>query len=58
MLADAPMFRHPAWPEPWPPMTKRAVADRLLDRIVSLLDARDASPQTGGRDRAMEENRA
>ncbi|MGH2408358.1 MAG: phosphopantothenoylcysteine decarboxylase, partial [Candidatus Limnocylindrales bacterium] len=47
-----------AAPEPWPPLTKRAVADRLLDRVAVLLDARDAAGQTGEHDRAMEENRA
>ena len=34
-------------PETWPLLSKREVADRLLDRIVALLDARDASAQTG-----------
>ena len=33
-------------PEPWPLLTKREVADRLLDRVAALLDARDASAQT------------
>jgi phosphopantothenoylcysteine decarboxylase / phosphopantothenate---cysteine ligase len=28
-----------AAPEPWPLMSKRAVADRLLDRIVAMLSA-------------------
>ncbi|MET1231988.1 MAG: bifunctional phosphopantothenoylcysteine decarboxylase/phosphopantothenate--cysteine ligase CoaBC, partial [Candidatus Limnocylindrales bacterium] len=36
-----------AEPEPWPLLSKREVADRLLDRVVALLDARDASAQTG-----------
>ncbi|MFI5262638.1 MAG: bifunctional phosphopantothenoylcysteine decarboxylase/phosphopantothenate--cysteine ligase CoaBC [Candidatus Limnocylindrales bacterium] len=30
-----------AAPEPWPLLTKRAVADRLLDRVAILLAARD-----------------
>jgi phosphopantothenoylcysteine decarboxylase/phosphopantothenate--cysteine ligase len=34
-------------PEAWPLLEKREVADRLLDRVVALLDARDASAQTG-----------
>ncbi len=29
-------------PEPWPLMSKREVGDRLLDRVVALLTARDA----------------
>ncbi|MFI5254151.1 MAG: bifunctional phosphopantothenoylcysteine decarboxylase/phosphopantothenate--cysteine ligase CoaBC [Candidatus Limnocylindrales bacterium] len=45
-------------PDPWPSLTKREVADRLLDRIAALLDARDVAGQTGGPERAMEENRA
>jgi phosphopantothenoylcysteine decarboxylase/phosphopantothenate--cysteine ligase len=36
-----------AAPEAWPLLSKREVADRLLDRVVALLDARDASAQTG-----------
>jgi phosphopantothenoylcysteine decarboxylase/phosphopantothenate--cysteine ligase len=36
-----------AEPEAWPRLSKREVADRLLDRVVALLDARDASAQTG-----------
>jgi phosphopantothenoylcysteine decarboxylase/phosphopantothenate--cysteine ligase len=35
-----------AEPEAWPRLSKREVADRLLDRVVALLDARDASAQT------------
>jgi phosphopantothenoylcysteine decarboxylase/phosphopantothenate--cysteine ligase len=38
-----------AAPEPWPLLSKRDVADRLLDRVVALLDARDATAQTGTR---------
>jgi phosphopantothenoylcysteine decarboxylase/phosphopantothenate--cysteine ligase len=34
--------------EDLPLMTKRAVADRLLDRVVALLDERDARAHTGG----------
>ncbi len=33
--------------EAWPMLTKREVADRLLDRLVARLDARDAAAQTG-----------
>lgn len=32
MLGDAPMFRHPAWREPWPPMhieTRNSIAYRM-----------------------------
>jgi phosphopantothenoylcysteine decarboxylase/phosphopantothenate--cysteine ligase len=47
-----------AAPEPWPPLTKREVAERLLDRVAALLDARDAAGQTGDRQPAMEEHRA
>ena len=41
-------------PEPWPLLSKREVADRLLDRVVALLDARDASAQTGAVNAASE----
>ena len=30
-----------------PLLSKREVADRLLDRVVAALDARDAAAQTG-----------
>jgi len=33
--------------EGWPLLTKREVADRLLDRLAGLLDDRDAAAQTG-----------
>ena len=33
--------------EMWPLITKREVADRLLDRVAARLDARDAAAQTG-----------
>ncbi|HEY2887101.1 MAG TPA: bifunctional phosphopantothenoylcysteine decarboxylase/phosphopantothenate--cysteine ligase CoaBC [Candidatus Limnocylindrales bacterium] len=33
--------------EGWPLLTKREVADRLLDRLAGLLDGRDAAAQTG-----------
>jgi phosphopantothenoylcysteine decarboxylase / phosphopantothenate---cysteine ligase len=42
LAADAPA-------EAWPILTKREVADRLLDRIAARLDARDAAAQTGPR---------
>jgi phosphopantothenoylcysteine decarboxylase/phosphopantothenate--cysteine ligase len=32
----------------WPQLTKREVAERLLDRVVGLLDERDATAQTAG----------
>ena len=40
------LYAPEAAPEPWPLLDKRAVADRLLDRIAAALDARDASGQT------------
>ena len=33
--------------ETWPLMSKREVAERLLDRVAAALDARDAAAQTG-----------
>ena len=36
--------------EAWPLLTKREVADRLLDRLVVRLDARDGAAQTGARE--------
>ena len=35
-------------PDPWPLLSKREVADRLLDRVASALDARDAAGHTDG----------
>ncbi len=35
-------------PDAWPLMTKREVADRLLDLVAGRLDARDAARQTSG----------
>ncbi len=32
-------------PEPWPLLPKREVADRILDRVVRILDARDTAPK-------------
>ncbi len=43
LAADAPA-------EAWPLLTKREVADRLLDRLAARLDARDAAAQTGRSD--------
>jgi len=34
--------------EAWPLLTKREVADRLLDLVAARLDARDAARQTSG----------
>ena len=42
LAADAPA-------EAWPILSKREVADRLLDRVAARLDARDAAAQTGPR---------
>jgi myo-inositol-1(or 4)-monophosphatase len=42
MLADAPMFSHPAWPEPWPPMrieNRNSVAYRLCSVASGEFDA-------------------
>ena len=35
-------------PDAWPLLTKREVADRLLDLVAARLDARDAARQTSG----------
>ena len=40
------LFSPGAAPEAWPMLSKREVADRLLDRIARALDARAASGQT------------
>jgi phosphopantothenoylcysteine decarboxylase/phosphopantothenate--cysteine ligase len=42
------IYRPGAEPEAWPLLAKREVADRLLDRVASALDERDAGMQTGG----------
>jgi phosphopantothenoylcysteine decarboxylase / phosphopantothenate---cysteine ligase len=42
------IFRADAAPDGWPLMTKREVADRLLDLVAARLDARDAARQTSG----------
>ena len=40
------LYATDAEPETWPLLSKRAVADRLLDRIARALDERDAAPPT------------
>ena len=40
------LFAKDAAPEPWPLLSKREVADRLLDRVAVALDERDAARQT------------
>ena len=42
------VFAADAEPDPWPLMTKREVADRLLDLVAARLDDRDAARQTSG----------
>ena len=42
------VFRADGPPEAWPLLTKREVADRLLDLVAARLDARDAARQTSG----------
>jgi myo-inositol-1(or 4)-monophosphatase len=42
MLGDAPMFAHPAWPQPWPPMrieTRNSIAYRLCLVAAGAFDA-------------------
>ncbi len=42
MLGDPPMFKHPAWPEPWPPMhieTRDSIAYRLALVASGAFDA-------------------
>jgi phosphopantothenoylcysteine decarboxylase/phosphopantothenate--cysteine ligase len=46
------IFRADGPPEPWPLMTKREVADRLLDLVAARLDDRDAARQTSEAPRA------
>jgi phosphopantothenoylcysteine decarboxylase/phosphopantothenate--cysteine ligase len=42
-------------PEPWPPLTKRQVAERLLDRILAHRQPEGASSAvTGGSGAALE----
>jgi hypothetical protein len=40
------LFAPESAPEAWPLLSKREVADRLLDRVVAALDDRDAARQT------------
>lgn len=46
------IFRPDGPPDAWPLLTKREVADRLLDLVAERLDARDAARQTAGAPRA------
>ena len=46
------IFRSDGPPDAWPLLTKREVADRLLDLVAERLDARDAARQTAGAPRA------
>jgi phosphopantothenoylcysteine decarboxylase/phosphopantothenate--cysteine ligase len=43
------IFKADGPPEAWPLLTKREVADRLLDLVAARLDDRDAARQTSGR---------
>jgi phosphopantothenoylcysteine decarboxylase/phosphopantothenate--cysteine ligase len=40
------LYQPDADPEPWPLLTKREVADRLLDRVAAALDQRDPGAHT------------
>ena len=40
------LYAPDAAPDPWPLLSKREVADRLLDRVAWELDARDGNRQT------------
>ncbi|HEX7472567.1 MAG TPA: bifunctional phosphopantothenoylcysteine decarboxylase/phosphopantothenate--cysteine ligase CoaBC [Candidatus Limnocylindrales bacterium] len=46
------IFRAEGPPDAWPLLTKREVADRVLDLVAERLDARDAARQTAGAPRA------
>ncbi|HYC07743.1 MAG TPA: phosphopantothenoylcysteine decarboxylase, partial [Candidatus Binatia bacterium] len=43
---EVTVFSTSSDPERWPLLTKREVADRLLDLVAARLDARDAARQT------------
>jgi phosphopantothenoylcysteine decarboxylase / phosphopantothenate---cysteine ligase len=45
---EVTVFTAAGEPERWPLLTKREVADRLLDLVAARLDARDAERQTAG----------
>lgn len=46
---EVTVFSATGEPERWPLLTKREVADRLLDLVAARLDARDAARQTADR---------